>query len=268
MPGDVNTGELTPVKLVPDDVESPIYRRPRVVLLAGTAAVVLGVIATLVFFNTRGGDHNDMAGGAPPSRSVSSPAAPTLSASVKASTKPSEAGPQTPAATGSGEGGTSSVLSGGATGGADGGTNADGGTDTDTPEGNTMPETKPTQDDVPNTTGSNSGGVSTPRPQTYVDATIEWSNDEETSTTDPKDPSAIVKVYPSYKLEYEGAHSAQYYRTAGIRVKCQATGGREIDTKSKYAGPSGRAGIWYLMDTQQWVPAVYVDTKRDSLPTC
>ncbi|WOP13589.1 hypothetical protein R2B67_35855 [Streptomyces cyaneofuscatus] len=269
VPGDVNTGELTPVDLVPDEVEPPIYRRPRFVLLAGTtAAVVLGVIATLVFLNNRGGDRNDIAGGAPPSTSVSSPAAPTSSASVKASTKPSEAGPQPPAATGSGGDGISSVLSGGATGGADGGTNGDGGTDTGTPEGNTTPETKPTRDDVPNTTGSNSGGTSSPRPQTYVDATIEWSNDEETSTTDPKDPSAIVKVYPSYKTDYQGRHSAEYYRTAEIRVKCQATGGREIDTKSKYAGPSGRAGIWYLMDTQQWVPAVYVDTKRDSLPTC
>ncbi|QKW41071.1 hypothetical protein [Streptomyces microflavus] len=267
VPGNVNTGELTPVKLVPDNVQHPIYRRPRVLLLAGTVAVVLGVIATLVFFNNRGGDHNDMAGGAPPSTSVSSPAAPTSSASVKA-TKPSEAGLQPPAATGSGGDGTSSALSGGATGGADGGTNADGGTDTDTPDSNTTPETKPTRDDVPNTTGSNSGGTSTPRPQTFVDAAIEWSNDEETSTTDPKDPSAIVKVYPSYKLEYEGGHSAQYYRTAGIRVKCQATGGRVIKTGPEYKGPGGRAGIWYLMDTQQWVPAVYVDTERDSLPTC
>ncbi|MER8199507.1 hypothetical protein ABTY00_36990 [Streptomyces microflavus] len=270
VPGNVNTGELTPVQLVPDEVEPPIYRRRRVVLLAGTAAVVLGVIGSLVFFNTRGGEHNDIAGGAPPSTSVSSPAAPavpTSSASGKA-TKPSEAGPQPPAATGSGEGGTSSVLSGGATGGADGGTNADGGTDTGTPERNTTPDNKPTRDDVPNTTGSNSGGTSSPRPQTFVDATIEWSNDEETSTTDPKDPTAIVKVYPSYKLEYEGGHSAQYYRTAGIRVKCQVTGGRVIKTGTEYDGPGGRAGIWYLMDTQQWVPAVYVDTKRGSLPTC
>lgn len=146
--------------------------------------------------------------------------------------------------------------------------NADGGPDTGTPDRNITPDNKPPQDNVPNTTGSNNGGASSPRPQTYVDAVIEWSNDEETSTTNPKDPTAIVQVYPSYKTDYQGEHSAQYYRLNEIRVKCQVTGGRVIKTGPKYKGPGDRAGIWYLMDTQQWVPAVYVDTERDSLPTC
>ncbi|MFC8374018.1 hypothetical protein ACFUIT_39775 [Streptomyces sp. NPDC057239] len=116
------------------------------------------------------------------------------------------------------------------------------------------------------TSGGSSGGTTT-QTQRYVAAKIEWSNDVD-GNPDPKDPKAIVKVYDSYK-DSAGTSVHQYYRTDSIRVKCQVTGGREFALGDFYNGPEPRRhGIWYLMDTGEWAPAVFVDTGKPSLPAC
>jgi hypothetical protein len=116
------------------------------------------------------------------------------------------------------------------------------------------------------TTGSAGGGTAT-ETQPYINSVIAWSNDGN-GNPDPKDPGAIVKVYDTYK-QGAGTSVHQYYRTDPIRVKCQVTGGRRIDLGEYYSGPTPhRDGIWYLMDTGEWVPAVFVNTGRSSLPAC
>ncbi|MEU6348358.1 hypothetical protein ABZ896_03425 [Streptomyces sp. NPDC047072] len=163
--------------------------------------------------------------------------------------------PASDARSGSNSGGTTGSASGDTGSGATSGSpRSSGGSSGDT-SGNTGPST--------------SGGTTTPDTQPYIDATIEWSNDEVGSTDDPKDPSAIVKVYDTYE-KGAGTSVHAYYRTAKIRVKCQVTGGRVIDLGDEYKGPEPpqRDGIWYRMDSGEWAPAVYVSTGKDSLPTC
>jgi hypothetical protein len=115
---------------------------------------------------------------------------------------------------------------------------------------------------------SASGPPADPAPQPYIDAKIAWTNDADQST-DPKDPDAVLQVYPSYKIGYAGGPSAKYYRTAPIRVKCQVTNGHPHTVGPYYDGPRPiRNRIWYLMDTNSWVLGMYVDTGKKSLPAC
>ncbi|AIR96187.1 hypothetical protein [Streptomyces glaucescens] len=118
---------------------------------------------------------------------------------------------------------------------------------------------------APATVSSTGGATGT---QPYVDAEIAWSNDEDAST-DPEDADAIVLVYPTYRTGYTGGFTGRYHRTDPIKVKCQVEGGRVIELGPYYTGPTPhRDGIWYLMSTGEWVPAVYVDTGEPGLPAC
>ncbi|WP_326759218.1 hypothetical protein OHB35_15720 [Streptomyces phaeochromogenes] len=243
-------------------------QRPKKLLIASATVLVLAVSTgsyMLVDTTDDGGKDKavEVADGTPspspgrtgtpsptatePDRKLSGSDTPTSSAEAPAGSN----GGEDPGGDGGGAGGASSGTSGNASTGTTGGTGSSGST-----SGNT-----------PGSTGTSTGSGGTTTTQPYVNASIAWSNDADGST-DPKDPNAIVKVYDSYK-DSTGTSDHAYYRTASIRVKCQVTGGREIKLGDYYNGPEPRRkGIWYLMDTGEWAPAVFVDTGKPSLPAC
>ncbi|WP_107486384.1 hypothetical protein [Streptomyces sp. 13-12-16] len=190
-----------------------------------------------------------------PSGDTATPSSPTASTSAPPSPTGSTATNETAS------GGSTGVTDAGATGTAAGGNSADGasrGTDSSgTASGGTS-----------DNGGTNSSGGGTIQTQPYVDAKIAWSNDVD-GNPDPEDPNAIVKVYDTYKTDVTATSVHAYHRTDSIQVKCQVTGGRVIRLGDQYKGPTPhRDGIWYLMDTGEWAPAVYVDTGKPNLPAC
>ncbi|MGW5658363.1 hypothetical protein [Streptomyces humi] len=261
-----------------------IRRQPKKVTVPAAVLLVLALgTGAYVLVDTGQGKSKTVgtAGDSPaPTRSTAiRTGSPSPTASTPPSTSPSGSGAAAgTASAGGAQGGTDSSGTTGSTVGSGrsaGGTSTSGSTTEGTGTvssgasgpGNTRSSGGTSGSTNGSTGSSGSSQTSTPEAQPYIDAAIAWSNDEDGST-DPKDPDAIVKVYDTYK-EGAGTSVHAYYRTDSIRVKCQVTGGRLIKLGDLYDGPKPhRDRIWYLMDTGEWAPAVYVDTRKDSLPTC
>ncbi|MFD4866084.1 hypothetical protein [Streptomyces sp. NPDC058412] len=81
--------------------------------------------------------------------------------------------------------------------------------------------------------------------------------------------STIVQVYSDYTDSAQGRGSLTghaYDLGQDLVVQCQVAG-RAVPL-GDYRGPAQRNGLWYRMTTGEYIPAIYVDTGRDSLPTC
>ncbi|MER6256941.1 hypothetical protein ABT224_36950 [Streptomyces sp. NPDC001584] len=80
----------------------------------------------------------------------------------------------------------------------------------------------------------------------------------------------VVWVYADYTNTDRGRESATghgYNTGQDIIVLCQVSG-RSVPLGT-YRGPNPeRNGLWYRMSTGEYIPAIYVDTGRDSLPAC
>ncbi|MFI1645530.1 hypothetical protein ACH4XT_01080 [Streptomyces avidinii] len=80
----------------------------------------------------------------------------------------------------------------------------------------------------------------------------------------------VVQVYADYTNTDRGRGSATghgYDIGQDIIVLCQVSG-RPVPLGT-YRGPDPeRNGLWYRMSTGEYIPAIYVDTGRDSLPAC
>jgi hypothetical protein len=254
-------------------------RRPKKLLIVSAVALVLAVSAggyMLVDTADDGGKDRavEAADGTPapsPDRTgTSSPTATEPDGKRSPSSTPTSSAEASIGSNGSedtgGDGGGADGASSGTSTGTTGGTSGTGSASTGTSGGSgSSSSTSGSASGATGTASSGSGGTTENQP--YVAATIEWSNDVD-GNPDPKDPQAIVKVYDTYRKGVAATSAHAYYRTASIRVKCQVTGGRVIELGGQYNGPRGRDGIWYLMDTGEWAPAVYVDTGKPSLPSC
>lgn len=81
--------------------------------------------------------------------------------------------------------------------------------------------------------------------------------------------STVVRVYADYTDTDHGRGSATghgYDIGQDIVVLCQVAG-RAVSLGA-YRGPAERNGLWYRMSTGEYIPGIYVDTGRDSLPAC
>ncbi|MEU9087293.1 hypothetical protein [Streptomyces sp. NPDC048357] len=81
--------------------------------------------------------------------------------------------------------------------------------------------------------------------------------------------STIVQVYSDHTDSVQGRGSLTghaYDLGQDLVVQCQVAG-RTVPL-GNYRGPAERNGLWYRMTTGEYIPAIYVDTGRDSLPAC
>ncbi|MFJ7159203.1 hypothetical protein ACIQUQ_30235 [Streptomyces sp. NPDC101118] len=109
-------------------------------------------------------------------------------------------------------------------------------------------------------------------PGSIFSAHVAWSDDGGGggSTAD------TVNVSSSYRRDDPSPQRiGTLNRTDAITVTCQESDGRTIGAGPAYPGPAtakerDAKGIWYRITdpVTGWIPGVYVDTGRDSLPAC
>ncbi|MGW6489335.1 hypothetical protein [Streptomyces sp. NPDC055056] len=106
---------------------------------------------------------------------------------------------------------------------------------------------------------------------TFFEGVIAWSNDGGGSGSQ----SDVVRVRETYAKSDPDTTAGRYNRGDKVTVTCQVTGGRSLGVGQAYPGPAkykkrDADGVWYRMTSplQGWLPGVYVDTGRDSLPAC
>ncbi|MEV6582951.1 hypothetical protein AB0M92_32865 [Streptomyces sp. NPDC051582] len=207
--------------------------------VAGVVAIGCGLLVLQGF-----GDSKDSAG------------APSHAGTSASATPGSQATASTPAtsATGAGAGGTDIAASPG-TGGNPGYATAGaaGGGSNTTP----APPTPKISPPSPKPPGMDPATDS--KPGRYV-SRIAWSDNG---------GSTVVQVYAIYADTDAGRASATghgYDIGQDIVVLCQVPG-RTVPL-GNYHGPAERNGLWYRMSTGEYIPAIYVDTGKDSLPAC
>ncbi|MFD3719807.1 hypothetical protein [Streptomyces sp. NPDC058674] len=257
----------------PVPASEPERRNRQMMLVAAAAVIVLvagGGLLTDRLLGDGDGDGDGDKDKTPPAA-----AGPSVNGGVGSSSSPSSAMTPTPsplpgrgtqvAGNGSAEGGTGNAASitpgGNATPGAGAGGNVQNGGGV-AAGGVVAPKTSPPVS-KPATPSS-----APPRQGSYP-ATFQWSDDGGGGGS----ASDIVNAYDVYDGRREDAKVVgSYNRNDSLVVACQVTGGRVIDVGTAYASPyTGREGVWYRMTSPKvnvWVPAVYVDTGRASLPAC
>ncbi|WP_158708563.1 hypothetical protein [Streptomyces sp. NRRL S-244] len=222
--------------------EAEASRRTRFLALVAAVAVVAaigcGVLVLQRFGDSKGAGNS---AGAAPHAGTSAPITPITPSSPATASAPEP--PATGAAANPGPGGSPGRATAGAAGGG----------------GNTTP--------APQTPKASLPGQKTPVADPMADSKhgryvsrIAWSDNG---------GSTVVQVYADYTDTDRGRGSAtghDYDIGQDIVVLCQVAG-RAVPL-GDYHGPAERNGWWYRMSTGEYIPAVYVDTGRESLPAC
>lgn len=225
-------------------------RRKRLVAVAAAVAVVVTIgcgVVVLRGFGDAKGEGNSA--GAAPHASISAPVTPGSPASASASASAPPAASGTDTAASSGPGGNPGQAAGGVAGA--------GGNPTPAAQPSATPLTPKTSPPSPKPPVVDPATDS--KPGRYV-SRIAWSDNG---------GSTVVQVYADYADTDHGRQSATghgYDIGQDIVVLCQVAG-RAVPL-GDYHGPAARNGLWYRMSTGEYIPAVYVDTGKDSLPAC
>ncbi|WP_405787510.1 hypothetical protein OG753_06225 [Streptomyces sp. NBC_00029] len=125
--------------------------------------------------------------------------------------------------------------------------------------GNTTPATRTPKESSPKLRQPAVDPTTDSKPGWYL-SRIAWSDNRGTT---------LVQAYADYTDSDDGRGSATghgYDIGQDIVVLCQVVG-RRISLGA-YEGPAERNGLWYRMSTGEYIPAVYVDTTKASLPSC
>ncbi|MFJ3516700.1 hypothetical protein [Streptomyces sp. NPDC090131] len=140
----------------------------------------------------------------------------------------------------------------------------------------------PSRPGTPTSAGAGDGGKTTPATRTPEESSPRLRQPAVDPTTDSKPGwylsriawsdnrgTTLVQAYADYTDSDDGRGSATghgYDIGQDIVVLCQVVG-RRISL-GEYEGPAERNGLWYRMSTGEYIPAVYVDTTKASLPSC
>ncbi|MGW0754474.1 hypothetical protein [Streptomyces sp. NPDC002587] len=243
----VDTGQTAVIETVGDasEGEATASRRKRLLAVAAAVAVVAAIGFGIPVLRGSGDTKHDGNGArAAPHPSTSAPATPGSSATATAPVPPATGAvtgaPDTAASPGP-DGNPGNPTAGVAAGGS-----------------NTTPAPTP-KASPPSPKPSVVDPATDSEPGRYV-SRIAWSDNG---------GSTVVKVYADYTDTDRGRGSATghgYDIGQDIVVLCQVAG-RAVPL-GDYHGPAERNGLWYRMSTGEYIPAIYVDTGRESLPTC
>lgn len=133
-----------------------------------------------------------------------------------------------------------------------------------------------TRSDPSSGVGVAAGSTSSASPSSSLTSTSTSSENATTGFTAEvawTDDGAPGQIYSTNLKTFTGPNTiiqVDTYRLGDdLTVICEVPNGRAIQVGPDYKGPNARSTVWYELDDQSWVPAVYVHVDSGStVPAC